>query len=74
VLHSQRWRELRARLIVERGGCERCGYPPGQGDVALTLHHLTYRRFGAERDEDLEVLCVPCHEARYREDNPHLIG
>lgn len=26
------------------------------------LHHKTYERLGRERDDDLEVLCKPCHE------------
>jgi hypothetical protein len=26
------------------------------------LHHKTYERLGEETDEDLELLCVTCHE------------
>lgn len=58
VLKSSRWRELRIRLIEERGSkCEvcRCSHP------TLQLHHLTYERFGCELDSDLQVVCADCH-------------
>jgi hypothetical protein len=38
------------------------------------LHHLTYERLGAELDSDVQVLCSTCHRARFKADNPHLIG
>ena len=58
VINSPRWRELRTRLIGERGGkCQRCK----EEKPVLQLHHLTYERLGSERDSDLEVLCLDCH-------------
>jgi 5-methylcytosine-specific restriction endonuclease McrA len=74
ALNSHHWRDLRARLIRERAGCESCGHPPFSGGASLTLHHLTYERLGAELDSDVEVLCTVCHTARFKADNPHLIG
>jgi hypothetical protein len=60
VLASDRWRELRTRLIAECGGkCETCG----AADRKLELHHKTYERLGEEMDSDLQVLCKGCHAA-----------
>lgn len=61
-LKSEAWRELRAKVIADRGfRCESCG---NYGQVQA--HHLTYERVGHERIEDLKVLCKPCHEASHR--------
>ncbi len=53
-------------------GCEWCGFyllRDGSNEVngdlehmSLEVHHLTYERLGAERDEDLQALCWSCHE------------
>jgi 5-methylcytosine-specific restriction endonuclease McrA len=60
-LHSQLWRARRWQWIAQaRGRCQHCGH---RGD--LTVHHLTYARLGRERDEDVQVLCWPCHHARH---------
>lgn len=59
TIKSPRWKELRERLIAERGGkCQVCG----RSDVTLQLHHVTYERLGNERDTDLLVVCIPCHK------------
>lgn len=63
VIASKRWRELRVRLMRERGSiCERCGktWAPGY-KVSLQLHHKTYERLGRERDEDVQLVCESCH-------------
>jgi hypothetical protein len=66
-LRSQEWRVRRARALYLAGyKCERCGMQRGRGGW-LEVHHLTYERLGHERDEDLEVLCQPCHRAADRE-------
>ena len=46
---------------MKRAGdkCERCKTPKGLR--RLEVHHRTYERFGNERLEDLEVVCVLCH-------------
>jgi len=31
------------------------------------VHHRTYERLGSEWDQDLDVLCVSCHQAEHRE-------
>ncbi len=57
-INSDLWRRVRLWKIGLVGGkCEKCS-----SDVNLQVHHLTYDRLGAERAEDLQVLCKPCHE------------
>jgi hypothetical protein len=60
---SGEWAERRA-LALESAAhrCQRCGALGG-----LEVHHKHYRTLGAERAEDLEVLCMPCHEVADRE-------
>ncbi len=54
--NAWRWRRREA-LWRARHRCERCG----AWRARLEVHHRTYRRLGAERNEDLEVLCPDCH-------------
>ena len=58
------WREVVCPRILRRAGgrCERC-----RKRRPLEVHHLTYERLGCERDEDLLVLCPPCHRAADKE-------
>jgi len=42
--------------------CATCGARRG-----LEVHHVTYERLGAERDDDLRVLCAACHHGWHRE-------
>jgi hypothetical protein len=60
-LKSEAWQDKR-RLVMERCGgiCEDCGYL-----LATQVHHLTYRRVGAERSADLQGLCRRCHLAAH---------
>lgn len=56
-LHSEKWRELRAKKIKScHFKCEGCGTNHG-----LQVHHLTYKRIFNERMNDLMVLCGDCH-------------
>ncbi len=57
-LRSDHWRAAR-KVAIQRAGyrCQRCG-----ATGRLDAHHLTYQRLGAEDDQDLEVLCRPCHD------------
>jgi phage terminase large subunit GpA-like protein len=56
------WRARRNRALKQAlWTCERCG-----GRRELQVHHKTYERLGAERDEDLEVLCDTCHRGHHR--------
>lgn len=57
-LNSPEWKALRQQVISRANGiCERCHNRP-----ISHIHHLTYVRFGNEYLEDLEGLCIPCHE------------
>ena len=60
-LKSDWWRERR-KLKLEACGrvCNRC-----RSIKNIQVHHLSYARKYAELDEDLEVLCKPCHEAEH---------
>jgi ribosomal protein L37E len=51
--------------VLERaeGRCERCGERR-----ATQVHHLTYRRVGAEAFRDLLAICNACHERHH----PHM--
>lgn len=60
-LRSDHWRMLRQRMLARSGGiCQRC--QRSHRDYGfLDVHHRDYRRFGAEREADLIVLCRECH-------------
>jgi HNH endonuclease len=62
-LRTPHWRATRLKAI-RRGGfrCARCCV----ADALLEVHHKTYVRLGAERDDDLVPLCEDCHEAVHR--------
>lgn len=65
-LNSAEWRMRRQRALKLAGyRCHRCG-----AKRPLQVHHKTYDRLGAEWDQDLEVLCVTCHEAATEADTP----
>lgn len=56
-LKSAEWQQVRTRLFKLRGRkCELC-----ENTDSLHIHHLTYKRVGHERDEDLQILCDDCH-------------
>lgn len=59
-LEARDWREeIRPRILARaRSKCERCG----AGAEVLEIHHLHYRSFWNEADEDLEALCPGCHD------------
>lgn len=58
-LISVEWKWKRFEKIKSVGKrCERC-----RSAAELQVHHKTYKRFGKERMEDLEVLCKTCHES-----------
>ena len=56
---SSKWWKYRRRQALKRAKhrCEKCG-----ATKKLEVHHKTYETLGKEKDEDLQVLCVPCHE------------
>lgn len=58
---SSSWKQKRWVAIQRANNrCQRCG--KSIKEVPLQVHHLTYDRLGCERDEDLLVVCAPCHE------------
>jgi len=61
-LKSTYWVWLKRRALHRSGNrCERCGWDI-LGPYQSHLHHRTYERFGREELEDVELLCVSCHE------------
>ena len=57
-LLSLEWQRRRKGAIERVGGrCQLCNSAD-----KLQVHHRTYERLGAERDEDLTVLCESCHK------------
>lgn len=63
-LRSAQWRKFRAKMIAMVGGrCEQCDVV-AQG---LHVHHVNYDRLGCEDEDDVLVLCPPCHDAEHRE-------
>ena len=60
-LDSWAWKQRRLGAIRRADGkCQTCG----NGGL-FHVHHVTYERVGAERADDLRVLCVPCHKLRH---------
>jgi 5-methylcytosine-specific restriction endonuclease McrA len=73
---SDEWRSKKVdffRKLTSEGrySCASCGRNPYQlkesGDY-LTVHHLTYARFGDESMEDLQLLCSVCHRRLTKEE------
>jgi 5-methylcytosine-specific restriction endonuclease McrA len=74
---SEAWAERRLNaLIAADYTCQRCewtplrgGQPTALGDViaapALHIHHRSYRHFGAEQPDELEVVCADCHRKEH---------
>lgn len=73
-INSRAWEVMRARVIARDGGvCRKCGCR-GHSKAPLQVHHMTYARFGNERDEDLITLCKTCHKAVHAQQKQHLRG
>ena len=60
-LKTPHWRELRQRKVAAEKECYICGATSG-----LEVHHMSYKRVGAERLSDLCLLCGACHEAVHK--------
>lgn len=59
---SAQWEQKRLKIFSQRGrSCEDCGETRGE----IHVHHLNYKRLGAELPEDLRVLCRTCHKKRH---------
>jgi hypothetical protein len=60
-LESPEWASIRDAVRQRSGGlCEQCKEKP-----ARHVHHLTYKRLGAEPLDDLLHLCLDCHQVRH---------
>lgn len=55
-LQSKHWKERRRKQLGLSPSCYACGCKGG-----LQVHHRTYARLGAERDDDLVTMCRDCH-------------
>lgn len=67
-LKSPAWKAKRKEAIAFHGTtCQRCHTPLGQGMTTyyLRVHHKSYAHLGNEPMEDLEVLCLGCHEQHH---------
>lgn len=64
----------RAAMKRAAGHCEDCGNTLKHGHIHA--HHTTYKRLGREYPEDLQILCLICHERRHKhaEFLPHSVG
>ncbi len=59
-INSAAWKRRAEAAIVKAGyRCERCGR--SKFSRPLTVHHLNYEHLGHEENNDLQVLCPPCH-------------
>lgn len=64
-LNSTYWADLKRRALNRSGKqCERCGWQI-LGPYQSQLHHKTYERLGREELEDVELLCISCHEEEH---------
>ena len=70
-LKSKQWRRVKYGyfLWLKRNGglrCKRCnGQMTKKNRAQFNVHHRTYERLGCERHEDLELLCVTCHDKEH---------
>lgn len=66
-LQSPWWKRRRKQAIDDAGGkCSVCG-----DAHRIRVHHLHYKRVGAELPTDLQVLCTACHDRLHRVCRPH---
>lgn len=58
-MKSEKWFAYRERRLAQADyECEICS----NYGCTLQVHHLTYKNFMNERDEDTLVVCKPCHK------------
>lgn len=61
-LRTNHWQHKRLMALRRAGWrCQVCNEEASKGKP-LDVHHRTYERRGAERAEDVIVLCRRCHE------------
>jgi hypothetical protein len=63
-LKSPKWNTKRKEIFKDRNGhCERCKIDVSK--IIYQVHHKTYKNIFNEPNEDLELLCKPCHEKEH---------
>jgi hypothetical protein len=71
-IHSVEWMHRRRKYLRTHPVCSRCAMTMEQHHekfgLALSVHHLNYRRLGDELDSDLETICRQCHRDEHHED------
>lgn len=65
---SPQWADFRRRWWATDlpKGCMAC-----QVSTGIQLHHVTYKRLGAERMNDVVPLCNPCHDLLHERYTSH---
>lgn len=58
------YREYKPVLIKKYRGCQAC---KSEDLSRLIIHHVTYKRYGQERLNDLRLLCRDCHDEFHRQ-------
>jgi len=66
-LASDHWQTTRSGFW-KRNKSRRCR---GCGERATQIHHVTYKRLGAEKPYDLVAVCRSCHEAVHESEIPN---
>ena len=63
-IRSEVWRKFSKMIRDKRGNkCEKCDIQACETEEGfLHVHHLHYDNFQHEKEEDVQVLCTPCHE------------
>jgi len=63
---SDVWQKRRKEYLLAYCACNRCELPRWLAAIAydqdLHVHHRSYANLSHEKDEDLEALCLRCHE------------
>lgn len=63
-LFSAKWKAKRLEIYNERRcKCERCKKPLNINE--FQVHHKHYKTLFNENNEDLELICVPCHKKHH---------
>lgn len=69
-LQTAGWRTRRNQALRDASyACGRCG-----ATRDLEVHHRSYERLGAERPQDLEVVCHGCHKGHHWDETQTQIG
>lgn len=69
-LNSPEWHQRRNQALRDAGyRCQKCGVKRN-----LQVHHESYERLGAERPEDLIVVCRGCHLGHHYNETQEGIG